>query len=56
MSDDTNKPMDGDMPPQMDLFSLVDLKRGDRDEYSNTVDIYDAIPKYVWADRREVKS
>ncbi|WP_273010347.1 plasmid replication protein [Alcanivorax sp.] len=55
MSDDTNKPMDGDMPPQMDLFSLVDLKRGDRDEYSNTVDIYDAIPKYVWADRREVK-
>jgi hypothetical protein len=39
--------------PQMDLFSVLDLPAGQQADYSNTVDIYDAIPKYVWGQTRE---
>lgn len=55
MSEGPNTINTQEMPPQMDLFSLVDLSRNQREDYSNTVDIYDAIPKYVWAERRELK-
>ncbi|MFC6674039.1 plasmid replication protein [Marinobacterium aestuariivivens] len=38
---------------QMDLFTQFDLPSGRKRDYSNTVDIYDAIPKYVWGKTRE---
>ena len=38
---------------QMDMFSVLDLPTKQQPDYSNTVDIYDAIPKYVWGKTRE---
>lgn len=38
---------------QMDMFSVLDLPTNQQPDYSNVVDIYDAIPKYVWGKTRE---
>ncbi|MGO3444622.1 MAG: hypothetical protein ACTINA_14130 [Pseudoalteromonas distincta] len=38
---------------QMDMFSVIDVPAKQRPDYSNTVEIYDAIPKYVWGKSRE---
>jgi hypothetical protein len=38
---------------QMDMFSVIDMPVKQRPDYSNTVEIYDAIPKYVWGKTRE---
>lgn len=38
---------------QMDMFAVLDLPTKQQPDYSNTVDIYDAIPKYVWGKTRE---
>ncbi|OEC65684.1 replication protein [Pseudomonas sp. AP19] len=35
-----------DKPPQLALFELLDSSESD---YSNTIELYDALPKYVWA-------
>lgn len=40
---------------QLCLFSALDVKVGNSDDYSNTIDIYDALPKYVWGRTREIK-
>jgi len=40
---------------QMDLFMLLDLRAKEQDDYSNTIEIYDAMPKYVWGKKREHK-
>lgn len=37
---------------QMDLFTTLDIPLSQQKDYSNTVDIYDAIPKYVWGKTR----
>lgn len=45
------------LPQQLPLLSddeltlLFQLKDGERDKYSNTIELYDAIPKYVWGRR-----
>lgn len=36
---------------QLDLFSILDPASRPQEDYSNTVDLYDAIPKYVWGPR-----
>lgn len=36
---------------QLDLFMLLDLRSKDREDYSNTIELYDAIPKYFWGKR-----
>lgn len=36
---------------QMDLFSIFDARDRLQDDYSNTVELYDALPKYVWGAR-----
>ena len=40
-------------PLQMEIFTILDLPAKKQPYYSNTVDIYDALPKYVWEKRRE---
>jgi len=37
---------------QMSLFQIIEPP-GKKDEYSNTIEIYDALPKYVWDQKRE---
>ncbi|WP_207953646.1 hypothetical protein [Vreelandella lionensis] len=54
MASDSNKDKDiqavaVNKPPQLDLFSLSDSR--DRN-YSNSIDIYDALPKYSLEKRR----
>lgn len=36
---------------QMDLFSILERSAKQRQDHSNLIDIYDAIPKYVWSGR-----
>ncbi len=38
---------------QMELFAHFDLSKPKQKDYSNTVDIYDALPKYVWSSREQ---
>lgn len=33
---------------QMELFGVLDASKREEDRYSNTIEIYDALPKYVW--------
>lgn len=35
-------------PLQMSLFSFLDLKPADQQRYSNTIELYDFMPKYYW--------
>ena len=37
-----------EQPPQLDLFRLIDLKPQEQPRYSNTVELYDFMPKYHW--------
>lgn len=37
---------------QLDLFSMLHLPMKQQSDYSNTVEIYDALPKYVWTKTR----
>lgn len=48
-----NAPLNQDQ--QMTLFSMVDLPAKQREDYSNIIDIYDAMPKYLWGRTREHK-
>ncbi|MDQ2077360.1 plasmid replication protein [Marinimicrobium sp. ABcell2] len=43
---------------QMELFGVLDASRREEDRYSNTIEIYDALPKYVWkqADYSDMRS
>jgi hypothetical protein len=47
-------------PPQLDLFDLVHLDEIDkerqtvRNRYSNTIEIYDFTPKYVWGKQNRI--
>ena len=38
--------------PQMSLFEIIESP-GKESEYSNTIELYDALPKYVWDTKRE---
>ena len=38
--------------PQMGLFEIIETPAR-KDDYSNTIELYDAIPKYVWDQKRE---
>jgi len=38
-------------PRQIDLFEIMD--EGPNRSYSNTIELYDALPKYNWAQKRE---
>lgn len=38
---------------QLDFFKIFEPARRGIHEYSNTVDVYDALPKYVWSAKRE---
>ncbi|MCB5162616.1 plasmid replication protein [Marinomonas algarum] len=49
----TAESVDVQASDQMDLFSDLLLPKNKKSEYSNTIDIYDAIPKYVWSKTRE---
>ena len=35
-------------PLQMTLFGFFDLKPTDQPRYSNTIELYDFMPKYYW--------
>ncbi|MFC0118270.1 hypothetical protein ACFFK7_10160 [Pseudoalteromonas xiamenensis] len=37
---------------QLELFSMLHLPMKQQNDYSNTVEIYDALPKYVWTKTR----
>jgi len=39
--------------PQLDLFEIFDTNQRPQNRYSNTIELYDALPKYNWAQRRE---
>jgi len=38
--------------PQLDLFMIPDVS-GSPKRYSNTIEVYDALPKYIWDSKRE---
>ena len=38
--------------PQMSLFEIIESP-AKKDDYSNTIEIYDALPKYIWDQKRE---
>lgn len=38
--------------PQMELFEIIEGP-GRQDKYSNSIELYDALPKYYWGPRRE---
>lgn len=38
--------------PQMGLFEIIESPTK-KNDYSNTIEIYDALPKYVWDQKRE---
>lgn len=40
-----------DKPSQLSLFEILDSKG--KNDYSNTIEIYDALPKHVWSTQRE---
>lgn len=37
--------------PQLSLFEILEPRQNN--PYSNTIDLYDALPKYVWEHNRE---
>lgn len=43
-----------DKDSQLDLFNILETKVGEMNDHSNMIDIYDAIPKYVWGKGREL--
>ncbi len=36
----------------MSLFEIIESP-AKKDDYSNTIEIYDALPKYIWDQKRE---
>ena len=43
-------------PEQLDLFSLSNIFPSKRDKYSNTVELYDTIPKYFHGDVEKIRT
>ena len=35
-------------PQQLDLFSFSNIFESEKEKYSNTIDLYDTMPKYSW--------
>ncbi len=44
--------LDVSKSPQLSLFEIIE-PTSKKDDYSNTIELYDALPKYVWEQKRE---
>lgn len=52
--DDLDDGYDGDKyAPQMEMFQITEPSHA-KERFSNTMDIYDALPKYSWSGPREI--
>lgn len=52
MSNQDNAPKPAEKQNQLSLFEIIESHTAD-DRYSNTIELYDALPKYNWAKQRE---